>query len=108
MKSPDRKTVSKLDKLPNIGPKISADLELIGINHPKQLIGKNPFKLHEKLCQLTNTKHDPCVIDVFMAVIDFMEGGEVKVWWEFTAKRKEILLNSPNISPLNKTIDTNT
>jgi hypothetical protein len=35
MKNPDRKTVSKLDKLPNIGPAISGDLELIGINHPK-------------------------------------------------------------------------
>ena len=96
MKTPDINTVSKLDELPNIGTAISADLELIGINHPQQLIGKDPFKLHEKLCQITNTKHDPCVIDVFMAAINFMEGGEAKVWWEFTAKRKEVLLNSPN------------
>ena len=96
MKNPDRKTVLKLDELPNIGSAISADLELIGINHPKQLIGKNPFKLHEELCQITNIKHDPCIIDVFMAVIDFMEGGEARVWWEFTAKRKDILLNSLN------------
>jgi len=86
MKNPDRKTVSKLDKLPNIGPAISADLELIGITHPKQLIGKNPFKLYD-------TKHDPCVIDVFMAAIKFMESGEAKAWWEFTAKRKEILID---------------
>jgi hypothetical protein len=33
-----------------------------------------------------------------MAVINFMEGGEAKVWWAFTATRKEILLNSTNLS----------
>lgn len=34
---------------------------------------------------------DPCVIDVFMAVIDFMEGEEPLPWWEFAQKRKQIL-----------------
>jgi len=40
MKSPDRNSVSKLDALPNIGMVISADLISIGINEPKNLIGK--------------------------------------------------------------------
>lgn len=91
MKNPDRNSVATLEKLPNIGPAISADLELIGINHPQQLIGKNPFTLHEQLCSVTKTKHDPCVIDVFMAAIHFMEGGEAKPWWKCTVERKNIL-----------------
>jgi hypothetical protein len=41
MKNPDRNTVSKLDALPNIGKTISKDLELIGIDHPKKLVGKS-------------------------------------------------------------------
>lgn len=91
MKNPDRKTVSKLEALPNIGKAIASNLRSIGINEPKDLIGQNPFNLHDKLCVEKNKEIDPCVIDVFMAVIDFMEGGEPLPWWEFTQKRKRIL-----------------
>lgn len=89
MKNPDRETVSELEALPNIGKAIAADLRLIGIDHPKRLVGKDPFKMHMKLCEKTGTRHDPCVIDVFMAAVDFMEGGEPRPWWEFTETRKE-------------------
>jgi hypothetical protein len=41
MKNPDRKTVSQLVALPNIGKAMAADLQLIGIDHPKKLIGKD-------------------------------------------------------------------
>ncbi len=92
MKNPDRKTVSNLQDLPNIGTEIAKDLQVIGIEHPQQLIGKNPFNLHETLCKTTGKNHDPCVLDVFMSVIDFMEGGEPKPWWKFTQKRKKKLL----------------
>ena len=76
MKNPDRKTISLLERLPNIGKSIAKDLILIGIDHPKKLIGKDPFKLYYQLSQKTGKKHDPCIIDVFMSVVHFMEGGE--------------------------------
>ena len=88
MKSPDRNTVSQLDALPNIGKAMMADFLLIGINHPKELVGKNAFSLYDELCSTTGVKHDPCVIDVFMSAIDFMEGGEAQPWWAFTKERK--------------------
>jgi Pathogenicity locus len=91
MKDPDRETVSKLDALPNIGKAISEDLILIGIDHPKKLIGKDAFELHGLLCSVTGQKHDPCVIDVFMSVIHFMEGGDPLPWWSFTEQRKKLL-----------------
>ncbi len=40
MKNPDKKTVSRLVDLPNIGKMMAYDLQLIGIDHPKKLIGK--------------------------------------------------------------------
>ena len=52
-------------------------------------IGKDPYKLYNELCRLTGKKHDPCVIDVFLSVVDFMEGGDAKPWWEFTEERKK-------------------
>jgi len=53
------------------------------------LIGKNAFELYDTLCDITGEKHDPCVVDVFLSVIDFMQGGEAKPWWAFTAERKQ-------------------
>jgi hypothetical protein len=89
MKNPDRETISQLVELPNIGKAMANALQLIGIDHPKKLIGKDPFELFEALCARTGKRSDPCVIDVFMSVIHFMEGGEPFPWWSFTDQRKE-------------------
>lgn len=91
MKNPNRQTVSELTDLPNIGKAIAGDLRLIGITQPQDLIGKDAYQLHDELCRITFVKHDPCVIDVFLAVIDFMEGGDPVPWWKYTPKRKEKL-----------------
>jgi hypothetical protein len=88
MKSPDRLKVSRLEELPNIGKASAADLRLLGIESPQQLTRQDPLKLYQKLCEITQSRHDPCVIDVFMAAIDFMQGGEARPWWAFTERRK--------------------
>ncbi len=88
MKNPDRQKVTDLAALLNVGRAIARDLRLVGIQNPKDLIGKNAYQLHDELCRITGEKHDPCVIDVFLAVIDFMEGGDPVFWWKFTAERK--------------------
>ena len=90
MKNPNRETISHLEELPNIGKAFAGDLRLIGIHHPKDLIGKDPFHLYDELCRVSGKKHDPCVIDVFMSVIQFMEGGEPLPWWSFTDERKKL------------------
>jgi hypothetical protein len=88
MKNPNRETVSRLEELPNIGKAMADDLHLIGIDHPRKLIGKDPFKLYQELSMTSGKKHDPCVIDVCMSVIHFMEGGDPLPWWSFTDERK--------------------
>jgi len=89
MKNPDRETISELVELPNIGKAMANALQSIGIDHPKKLVGKDPFELFEALCAKTGKRSDPCVFDVFMSVIYFMEGGEPLPWWSFTDQRKE-------------------
>ncbi len=89
MKNPDRDTVSRLEALPNIGKSIAADLQLIGIHHPKSLIGMDPYTMYEKLCEKTGKRHDPCVLDVFISAVRFMEGGDPLPWWDFTLERKQ-------------------
>jgi len=93
MKNPNKDLITELEEIPNIGKVISSKLRLIGIEKPKDLLGNDPIKLYKQLCEKENKKIDPCVIDVFISAIDFMEGGEAKPWWEFTKRRKEMLGN---------------
>jgi hypothetical protein len=79
-----------LEQLPNIGPSLAADLRLIGIAHPKELRGKDAFVLYQKLCAATGQRHDPCVLDTFMAATDFMGGAAAAPWWHYTAQRKAL------------------
>jgi hypothetical protein len=91
MKQPGRERISKLEELPNIGSAISQKLQIIGITHPNQLIGKQALALHQALCEKTGEQIDPCVIDIFMSAIDYMEGGEPRPWWTYTQYRKQLM-----------------
>jgi hypothetical protein len=37
---------------------------------------------------MTGQEYDPCVIDVFLSEVGFMNGGAAKPWWEFAEERK--------------------
>lgn len=84
----DRNRLSRLEDLPNIGKASAEDLRLLGIHAPADLAGQDPFEMYTRLCQITGARHDPCVIDVFMSVVRFMEGGEALPWWAFSEERK--------------------
>ena len=86
-----RERLQKLTDLPNIGPAGAKDLQLLGIHQPGQLRGQSALAMYRQLCLLSGQKHDPCVLDVFMSVVSFMEGGEPQPWWAFTAERQRLL-----------------
>ena len=77
-----------LEQLPNIGPALAADLRLIGVHHPRELASRDAFVLYQALCIKTGQRQDPCVLDTFMAVTDFMRGAAAAPWWKYTAQRK--------------------
>ena len=79
-----------LEQLPNIGPSLAANLRLIGIFTPQDLRGKDAFVLYQRLCAITGERHDPCVLDTFMAATDFMGGAPAAPWWAYTAQRKAL------------------
>ncbi|NNF16542.1 MAG: mitomycin resistance protein, partial [Gammaproteobacteria bacterium] len=84
-----RKEINRFQDIPNVGPAIAKDLVLLGFTDPQQLAGKDPYQMHADLCALTGVRQDPCVIDVFISVVRYMEGGPPRKWWEFTAERKQ-------------------
>ena len=80
----------QLEQLPNIGPSLAADLRSIGIQHPRELAHRDAFVLYQALCSKTGKRQDPCVLDTFMAVTDFMRGAAPAPWWSYTAQRKAL------------------
>lgn len=80
-----------LEQLPNVGPATAADLRLLGIRRPGDLIGRDPYVMYERLCRKTGQRHDPCVIDTFISVVRFMNGAPERPWWAYTAERKRTL-----------------
>ncbi len=95
-----REDMKKLEDLPNVGPATAADFRLLGITKPEQLVGKDPFQLYEKLCKRTGVRHDPCVIDVFIAATRFMGGEPATPWWHYTAERKAHLAERTKREPV--------
>jgi hypothetical protein len=89
MKARMASAVVKFQDIPNIGPAMVEDLILIGIKRPADLKGNDAFALYQKLCKETRTHHDPCVLDTFIAAVDFMNGASPRPWWHYTKGRKK-------------------
>ncbi len=84
----ERDQYTDLEQLPNVGPAIAGNLRRIGIAVPDDLVGRDPYDMYDDLCQVTGTRHDPCVLDVFIAAVRFMAGEPATPWWAYTAERK--------------------
>ena len=86
-----RNEIKSFRDIPNVGVAIEKDFLLLGIKKPIELASKDPYQMYSDLCSVTNKKHDPCVIDVFLSAVNYMKGGPSKKWWEFTKERKMTL-----------------
>ena len=87
----NRDRLHTLTDLPNVGAATAADLRLLGIETPNQLLGKSAYAMHADLCALTGIRHDPCVIDVFLSITRYMAGDDARPWWAYTAERKQMI-----------------
>jgi hypothetical protein len=83
-----REAEARLREIPNVGPKMAADLIKLGIMRLEDTVGKDPDEMYHELCALDGKRHDPCVRDVFAAVVSYANGNPARPWWEFTPERK--------------------
>ena len=83
-----REAEARLQEIPNVGPKMAADLIKLGIMRLEDAVGKDPDEMYHELCILDGRRHDPCVRDVFAAVVSYANGNSARPWWEFTPERK--------------------
>ena len=83
--------IARLEDIPNVGPAVSADLRRLGITTPGELPGRDPYALYDELCRITGRRHDPCLLDTFIAAVRYMEGAPKRSWWKYTAERKRTM-----------------
>ena len=83
--------IAHLEDIPNVGPAVAADLRQLGIKLPAELPGCDPYAMYDELCRITGHRHDPCLLDTFIAAVRFMEGAPKRSWWKYTAERKREL-----------------
>jgi Pathogenicity locus len=88
MKAQHASEVKRFTDIPNIGPAMEKDFVLLGLHEPAELAKQDAFALYQQLSKLTRTRQDPCVLDIFMAAVDFMQGAPARAWWHYTAQRK--------------------
>jgi DNA transformation protein len=86
--------VRRLTDIPNIGKAMAADLQGLGITTPAQVQAMDPLETYDRLRDPMGQRHDPCVLDTFMAAHDFMNGGPAQAWWKFTVQRKQLLAST--------------
>lgn len=85
--------VKKFTDIPNVGKAMERDFLLLGVTTTADLKKLDAYKLYQKMCKMSGVRQDPCVLDTYLAVIDFMNGAPVRPWWWYTAGRKERYLN---------------
>lgn len=89
MKAKTASEAIELQHIPNIGPAMVEDFKALDIARPAQLASADPFALYQRLCRITGTRHDPCVLDTFISAVRFMQGEPARPWWHYTAERKQ-------------------
>jgi hypothetical protein len=83
----------QLEDLISVGPSIRGSFESMGIHTVTQLRRANPKRLYDRLCRMTGTRQDPCVLDVFTAAVAQAKNPRLPAeqcqWWYWSRKRKE-------------------
>jgi hypothetical protein len=80
--------MSDLTSVPNVGSAVARKLRRLGIEGPEDLAGQDGEELFERLCAIDGQRHDPCLLDTFVAAVAFADHGDTRPWWAFSRERK--------------------
>ncbi len=80
-----------------IGKKMLEDFELLGIQSIQQLMAADADQLYLRMCALTGTRQDPCVLDTYRCAIEQARNPDLTPeqcdWWYWSRLRKKGLIS---------------
>lgn len=78
---------SELQSLPGIGPAMEKDFHDMGIYTLEDLKKQDPEELYERICKLTGTRQDPCVLYTYRCAVYVArtntQDPEKRKWWNY-------------------------
>jgi len=93
MKDKIKEAVRELMSVPGIGRSIAGDCIELGIYKVKQLAGRSPEELYEKLCLIKGQKIDRCMLYVFRCAVYYASNKkhdpEKLKWWNWKDDKNE-------------------
>lgn len=85
--------------LGSVGLETARDFIALGFSKTTQLRGQDPRTLYARMCEISNSRQDPCVEDAFRCAIAQAEDrnlpGELRNWWRWTSVRGQPMRARP-------------
>jgi hypothetical protein len=82
----------RFEELDSVGPATAEDLWVLGYRSLAELRSERPREMYERLCGISGVRLDPCVEDVFRAIVaqarDPQLPAEQRNWWYWTQYRE--------------------
>ncbi|MEP6715662.1 MAG: helix-hairpin-helix domain-containing protein [Terriglobia bacterium] len=82
----------RLKDLRGIGKKMLEDFDRLKISSVTQLKTQDAQELYDRMCRITKTRQDPCVLDTYRCAIEQARHpnlpAEQRDWWYWSRVRK--------------------
>jgi recombinational DNA repair protein RecR len=86
-----KSALKEFQQIPGVGIKTAEDFWKLGIFSVKDLDGRDPERLYQKLCRLKQTKIDRCQLYVFRCAVYYASHKKPKPellkWWNWKGGR---------------------
>jgi Pathogenicity locus len=86
----------RLKDLRGIGTKMLGDFDKLGIRSVNELKSRDAQKLYDRICKLTGTRQDPCVLDTYRCAIEQARHPDLPIeqrnWWYWSRVRKQSIV----------------
>ena len=80
----------ELEQLPAIGPRMAADLHLLGVRSVKEIARRDPEQLYRQLSHIKGQRQDPCVLYTFRCAVYAARtrhpDPELLKWWNWKGR----------------------
>ena len=85
-------SIRKLGDLSGVGKAMLKDFALLNIRSIEELATADPQKLYDELCDRSQSRQDPCVLDTFRCAVEQARNPrlptEQRNWWYWSRLRK--------------------
>jgi Pathogenicity locus len=82
----------RLKDLRGIGERMLEDFQKLGIRSVPELKSRDAQELYNRMCELTGTRQDPCVLDTYRCAIEQARNPDLPReqmdWWYWSRVRK--------------------